>query len=397
MFRWRGTHLVALLALALAAVAACGPEAVDEPAAQAPSASASPDLMTEAKAMVTGAFKGTYKKPDATTRIAKKGVRVAIISRGDQSPSSKIPVDAAEEAARALGWDVMRYDLQLDPKRAPQAVREANAAAVHAIITNVDCASAQQEFATVKASGVLIVPLFAFDCTDPLITGTPGPSQFNTFVNYSGTGQRPNGDDAGRRNAGAGVLAANAVIIATQAKAKVLAFSETTSTILNYMNIGFVQQIKKCTTCQLLKEIKYTANDVASGALRQKVDEALLEFPDVTAIRGSNSTAIQTAISPALRALKKQNQVVVIGGEGLQSDLDLIRAKQGLNITLSFDTPWHAWAVVDTINSTLNGEAPRFPGVGVMLIDREHNLPPSGPVQHNIDYRDVYRKAWGVG
>jgi ribose transport system substrate-binding protein len=400
MFRWRGTPLVALLAVSLAALTACGPDESDSdagPAAAPPASggSASPaDLMTEAKTMVASAFKGTYKQPDPAIRIAKKGIRVAIISRGQQSPSSKIPTDAAEEAARALGWNVLRFDLELDPKKAPQAVREAHAAGVHAIITNIDCAYAQQDFATAKGDGVLIVPLFAFDCTDPLITGSPGPSQFTTFVNYSGTGQRI---EEGRRNAAAGVLAANAVILATQAKAKVLAFSETSSTILHYMHLGFVQQIKRCTTCELLEEIKYTANDVASGALRGMVDEALARHPGVTAIRGPNSTAIQSAISPALQERQMQSRVVVIGGEGLQSDLDLIRAKQGLNITLSFDTPWHAWAVVDTLNSRLNGEDPKYPGVGVMLIDREHNLPPSGPVQHNISFRDVYRKAWGVG
>jgi hypothetical protein len=32
-----------------------------------------------------------------------------------------------------------------------------------------------------------------------------------------------------------------------------------------------------------------------------------------------------------------------------------------------------------------------------MLVDRDHNLPPSGNVQHNINYKSVFRKAWGVG
>ena len=396
MFRRRGT-LVALLAVSLLATA-CGPddrESSDPPAAPAGSgASGSPvDLVTEAKTMVTSAFKGTYKAPDPALRIAAKAIRIAIISRGQQSPSSKIPTDAAEEAARALGWDVRRYDLELDPRKAPQAVKDAVQVGVRAIVTNVDCAYAPQDFADARSKGILIIGLFAFDCTDPTVLGSAGPAQFTTFVNYTGNGQRT---DPGRQNAAAGVLAANAVILATDQKAKVLAFSETSSTILNYMNLGFVQQIKKCTSCQLLEEIKYTANDVASGALRGMVDEALRRHPDVTAIRGSNSTAIQTAISPALQAAKKQNQVVVVGGEGLPADLDLIRAKQGLNITLSFDTPWHAWAAVDTLNSALNGEPARYPGVGIMLIDREHNLPPSGPVQHTINYKDVYRKAWGV-
>jgi ribose transport system substrate-binding protein len=399
MFRSRGTRLIALLAVTLAAVTACGPDESgtgSDPAAQPPnSGSASPaDLMTEARTMVENAFKSTNKPPDAATRIAAKGFRIAIISRGQQSPSSKIPTDAANEAARALGWDVIRYDLALDTRKAGDAVREAVAAGVRGIITNIDCAYASDEFAAAKAKGILIIPLFAFDCTDPTVTGTAGASQFTTFVNYTGTGQRT---DPGRQNAGAGVLAANAVILATNAKAKVLAFSETTSTILSYMHVGFVSQIKKCSTCQLLEEVKYTAGDVASGALRGMVDDALGRHPEVTAIRGANSTAIQTAISPALIAAKRTNQVVVVGGEGQEADLNLIRAKQGLNITVSFDTPWHAWAAVDTLNSVFNGEQPRYPGVGVMLIDREHNLPPSGPVQHNINFKNVYRKAWGVG
>ena len=48
------------------------------------------------------------------------------------------------------------------------------------------------------------------------------------------------------------------------------------------------------------------------------------------------------------------------------------------------------------LNSAFNGEKPRSPGLGGMLIDKDHNLPPSGSVQHNINYKSIYRKAWGV-
>jgi ribose transport system substrate-binding protein len=96
-------------------------------------------------------------------------------------------------------------------------------------------------------------------------------------------------------------------------------------------------------------------------------------------------------------AAGRQNSTLVVGGEGQDRDLDLIRTKQGLNMTLSTDSAWFGWAVVDTLNSAFNREEPRSPGMGGMLIDKEHNLPPSGPVQHNINFKNIYRKAWGVG
>src|SRR5688500_12963178 len=106
----RARMLVALCAATalVATTAACGGGDGDDTAANAgPSASASGsappvDVLTEPKAPVANLYKGTYQSPDPTTRIAAKGKKVAIISRGQKSPSSRIPTDAAEEAAKAL-------------------------------------------------------------------------------------------------------------------------------------------------------------------------------------------------------------------------------------------------------------------------------------------------------
>jgi ribose transport system substrate-binding protein len=93
----------------------------------------------------------------------------------------------------------------------------------------------------------------------------------------------------------------------------------------------------------------------------------------------------------------RRTGLVVIGGEGQARDLDLIRTRQGLTMTLSTDSQRAGWATVDSLNSAFNGEEPRPAGFGGMLIDRNHNLPPSGPVEHNVNFTNVYRKAWGVG
>jgi ribose transport system substrate-binding protein len=406
LFRSRSVRpvrtLVALVALAglVAGTAACRDDA-DTPAASAspsalPSGSAPPvDVLTEARNTVATLFKGTFKPPDPSTRIAAKSKKVAIISRGQSSPSSQVPVDAATDAARALGWDVTVLDLKLNPLAAPDAVRQAVALGVDGIVSNVDCAYAPNEFGEAKSKGIRITPLFAFDCTDPTVAGKPGASQFTTFLNFQlNSGEKV---DPARYNSIGGVIAASAVIAATNGTAKVLAFTDSTSTILNYTHAGFINQMKRCKGCQILEEVRFTPAELIDGSLRAKVAAAIQRHPDVTAIRGSHSAAIQLAIAPEVVAAKMQSKVIVIGGEGQERDLDLIRTKQGLNMTLCTDSPWMGWAVIDALNSAFNGETPRFPGLGAMLVDRDHNLPPSGAVQHNVNFKNVYRKAWGVG
>jgi ribose transport system substrate-binding protein len=390
--------LVALLAVAglVAGTAACKEES-DKPTVSASpgaprSGSAPPvDIMTEARDTVALLYKGTFRPPDSGTRIAAKGKKLAILSLGQAAPSTATPVNAAAEAGQALGWSVHILDLEFDPRRAPGLVREAIALGVDAIITTIDCGYASDAFAEAKAKGILIAPLAAFDCTDPTVAGAVGPSQFTTFVNY-GVSQVDNA----RYMASTGAIAASVLIAATNGTAKVLAFTDPTVTILSYTHAGFLAQMARCAGCTVLETVNLLSSE-APAASQAKVSEALARHPEANAIRSSHSSATQLSIAPALVASGRQHDVLVIGGEGGDRDLDLIRTKQGLNLTLGTDTAWFGWAVVDAVNSAFNGEQPRPAGLGSVLIDKDHNLPPSGPTQHNINFKSIYRKAWGVG
>lgn len=370
--------------------AACKGEG-DKPGASANGGSpASGDVLAESRATLAAMYKGTYRAPDGTTRIAAKGKKLALLSPSQANPSASIPINAAAEAGKALGWSVTILDMQYDPRRAPALIREAINSGANAIITGLDCGYAADAYAEAKAKGILIAPLYAFDCTDPTVAGVVGPSQFTTFVNYGTTKI----DDT-KFIASFGAVAASILIAKTNGTAKVITFTEPTSTILKYTQAGFEEQLARCAGCKLLESVKLASAD-GPAVNQAKVRDALARHPDVTAIRSSHSSETQLAIAPALVAAGKQNDVMVIGGEGLERDLDLIRTKQGLSLTLSTDPEWLGWAVVDTVNSAFNSEDPRPTGLGAMLIDKEHNLPPSGTVQHNINFRTIYRKAWGV-
>jgi ribose transport system substrate-binding protein len=391
--------LVAALALTavLAVTAGCSGDGGDAPDPAPPggtaagSSGAPGDIVAEAKTTLDLLYKGNFEAPDPATRIAAKGKKLAVISLSQSAPSSYLPVNAAAAAGAALGWQVQVYDLKFDPRKTASVVRDAVSAGTDAIVTLADCGYAPEAFAEAKAKGVLIAPLYSFDCTDPTVAGAAGPSQFTTFVNY-GVKQVDNA----RFTAGVGALTASVLIAATDGKAKVIEFTDPYSTILNYTHLGFKAQMERCTTCQLLETVNLPSAE--TPAVQQRlVRESLERHPDATAIRISHSSATQLAIAPVLVQTGRHNQILVFGGEGQDRDLDLIRTKQGLNMTLSTDTEWFGWAVVDALNSAFNGEEPRPTGMGGMLVDREHNLPPSGPVQHNINYRNIYRKAWGVG
>jgi ribose transport system substrate-binding protein len=389
----RGIVAAGLVLVVAAGVAGCGGERGPDGLTLTPSgdASGSQDIMAEARTVIAAAWRGSYKSPDVGTRLAAKGKKIAVISRGQQSPTSPIPVSGAVEAAKALNWQVEVLDLKLNPSSAPTVVQQAIDRGVDGIVANFDCAYAPAQFAAAKARGIKIIPLFGFDCTDPSVTGTPGESQYTTFVNY-GVARV----DTARYTMNFGVVAAHAVIAATNGTAKVIAFNDESSTVLHYTHAGFIETIKRCSGCELLEEVFFGTNELGP-VLAGKVKAALQRHPDATVIRSAHSAATQLGIAPALVSTGRHGDVLVIGGEGQPRDLDLIRTKQGLNMTLSTDSQWAGWATVDSLNSAFNGEAPRPAGFGGLLVDRDHNLPPTGPVQHNVNFKNVYRKAWGVG
>ncbi len=86
-----------------------------------------------------------------------------------------------------------------------------------------------------------------------------------------------------------------------------------------------------------------------------------------------------------------------MGGEGFAPELDLIRSGQGLNAVNISPSDWTAWAAVDSLNSLFNGTSPAESGLGWQLVDKTHNLPASGPFVPSVDFKAVYKKAWGVG
>jgi ribose transport system substrate-binding protein len=379
-------HLALVLA---AAVAACGSGGSGGSTGTKDAGTSGGDYLAAAKARAEQSFKGTNTTPDTTSRTPSPGKKVVVISGGQSALSASVPSDAAVEAAKAIGWDVSLYDQKLDPTNATALIRQALAAGADGIVLDAtDCPFAKQALQEAKAKNVKVVPIYAFDCDDPIF-GSGGEPLFSGIINY---GKKAADIDAFTKSYGADQAAA--IIAATDGKAQVVLFNDSEFTVLRYTAMGFKEEMAKCGTCKIVAEVDFKAAELGP-TLQQKAQSILLQHPEANAVKIPYTAAALLGISPAVVASGRKDKLYVMGGEGFAPELDLIRGDKGLNAVNIVASDWTGWAAIDTLNSLFLGQPPADSGLGWQLADKDHNLPASGPFVPAIDFKAAYRKAWG--
>jgi ribose transport system substrate-binding protein len=378
----RPLTLVAAGLTASLVLAACGGSGSSEEetdgAAPPPASGAAAPVVEGAKGADVD-YEGTLREPDATPRPIAKDKKVVIISAGQASISSSVPVGAAEEAAKAAGWTTEVYDAQLNPANAAGLVRQAIASGADGIILQaIDCPGVKGPLQEAKAKGIQVVGIYSFDCNDPLFKGND-PALFSGAINYGAEAQA--GIGAFTKKYGADQ--AKAVIAATGGKAKVVFFNSPTVTVLNYTGEGFKEEIKKCSECEIVAEVEFAGAELGPN-LQQKATSALLQHPEANAVKSPYTSATLLGIAPAVVQSGRANKLYVL------------RANQGVDAVNIAPSDWTGWAAVDTMNSLFTKKPIADSGLGWQLVDKENNLPASGPFAPKVDFKSLYKKAWGV-
>jgi ribose transport system substrate-binding protein len=389
---------VALILLAMAFLSACSGSATG---ANSASASASPSNQQAPQASAVGVtesaalkalYKGTLKSPSTASRPAVKGKKIVIISSGQSSISSSVPVNAAAAAAKAIGWQVSIYDEQLNPANAPGLMRQAISSGADGIILDAtDCPTVKAPLQEAKARGILVVGIYSFDCNDPAF-GPGGTPLFSGNINYGVS----TGAAIDKFTESYGAAQADAMIAATSGKAQVIYFNDPEFVVLKYTGEGFLNEIAKCSGCKVVDKVQFTGTELGS-VLQQKAATALLQHPEANAVKSPYTAATILGISAAVSQSGRVGKLYVMGGEGFQPELDLMHAHQGVNAAMIAPSDWTGWASVDTMNSLFRHEKPAYSGLGWQLVDSQHNLPAAGPFVSNVNYKAIYENAWGVG
>jgi ribose transport system substrate-binding protein len=344
------------------------------------------------QATLNGVYKGTLSSPDTTSRPGVKGKKIVIISSGQSSISSSIPVNAAKEAAQALGWQVTVYDAQLNPANDPSLMSQALASGADGVVLDaIDCSFVKSQLEQAKAKHVFVVPIYAYDCNDPF-AGKGGKPLFSAYTNYGPEANKNLGAFAEKY----GFAQGQAAIAATGGKAKVIFFNDEEATVLHYTGKGFKDAITACSGCKIVADVEFKGLDLGP-TLQQRAASVLLQHPEANVVKSPFTAATLLSIAPAVQASGRASKLYVMGGEGFKPELDLLRTHQGVNAVMISPSDWTGWSAIDTLNSLFLGQKPAYSGLGWQLVDPTHNLPASGAWVSPVDFKAIYKKAWGVG
>jgi ABC-type sugar transport system substrate-binding protein len=299
----------------------------------------------------------------------------------------------AKEAAGVLGWKATVFDGNFGIGDAyNNGIRQAIADHAQAIITiGVNCNQAKSGYQAAKAAGIAVVGADSYDCTDPQVHD--GSNLFSATVKFNQ--QFPS---AGDNEYEAGVAKADWIIVHTKGQAKVIDTSFAGLTGGVYLNQGFVHEMAKCKTCQILKTISFSPQDTSDGTLKQEFASALAQYPQANAaINISDGIIIQDGFAQAIQSAGRTKTLALVGTEGYAPNIALIRNQDGEAADTPFDSNWLAWGAVDTVIRVLDHQPTVYEGLGVQVIDRTHGLPAAGQdYSAPVNYQELYKKAWGV-
>jgi ribose transport system substrate-binding protein len=333
-------------------------------------------------------YAGTSTQVNTTSRPAAKNKFVVIISAGQSSISSYVPVDAAAAAAQAIGWRSTILDGKLEPSTYGGLVSQAIAMGANGIVLDgIDCDQVRGPLQQAKARHIVVIPLYAYDCNDPTEGG--GPSLFSAVENFNNLPDKELGYFAESYGRGQ----ADYIIAQSHNTAHILVLNDPEYTVLKYTAAGFDDQIAHSGGSKVVATLNFLAADLGAK-LQQEIQAELLQHPDINWIKSPYTYATILGVVPAISAYPK-GKYNVMGGEGFQPELADITAGT-VTAAMAISSQWVGWAAIDAMNSVFTHKPVYLSGIGWELVDATHNLPPSGVLVPKENYEAAYEKAWGV-
>lgn len=376
------TRMLAATAAAAATILALAGCAAGDDGSSTPSdtgSAVSTDYLAEAYDGVVGEVP---TEPVAIT----DDIHAWIVSCGQQVTTCSSPAVGAEEAALEIGWTADVCDGQLNPNGWASCIRNGIAADADIIIAiGQDCMSVSGALAEAKDAGIPTIGAGGVDCDDePLFSGvTQSMPDMSTKEWWMLMGE----------------LQAKWLIGTLDGNAKLLNVEFNDTVWGPWMTEGRLAAIEACEGCEVVDTLQLANSDVATGALTQKLETALLQNPDVNALAIPIDGWFLAGLAQGIEASGRTDDLSVIGAFGSIPNYGFIRDGFGEDATVTFSAAWDGWGAIDAALRVLAGQEIQANGVGLQVVDSETNVPAEGAefaYTPEVDFRSAYRTTWGL-
>lgn len=387
----RGMALTGALALAVLLAACSSSSTSDTPGSGAAGPGEAVDIQFAVDAIEV-AYDGTWTAPPSSGPAAVPNKKIWYVSCGQLAVGCAVPAAAAQAAAEAIGWDFTIYDgaFNAENKYSTGIEQALVAGADGIIIGGIDCSSVQPALEKAKEQGVFVHAFQSWDCDDPSVGGdalfAPTPALSETAPTWTDYTQ-----EMGR-------LAADWIIADSEGTGKVIEFKLQSKLMGANVTDGFVTEMERCSTCEVVEVVQIPDADVSNGQLEVKAAAAILAHPDADYIHVPLDVMTDLGVAGAMERSGRGDEIKLIAGEGYAHSLDALRDGGPNSAALYYSLEWIAWGLIDGLNRNFAGETDMgTTGVGFMLIDSEHNLPEEPETRPQpVDFEAAYRSIWGV-
>ncbi len=376
-----------LLLVGALALGACGSDE-ENSAPQADNGAAQTD--TDYQAELETLYEGTHAEPTGDPIEPEEGMNLWVVSIGQEAEAAQNAAEGLEESAEKLGWDLTIFDGQFDPNRTLTGINQALADKADGIITlYADCPALKTGLQRADKEQVPVVAVEGSDCND---LNEGDPQLFDYVVRYSGDASfREWITDWGR-------AMAIWVIAQTEGDTNAIVTRETDLETTKLQAAGTIEELEGCADCEM-EVIDFVGADIGPP-LQEKIEQALIQNPDANAFVSAYDAILTSGGANALKASGRVDEIAIMGGEGSEPGLQLIRENGGNDACICYPTKWEGYAAVDALARFFLGEDPAETnsGMGFQAVDADHNMPPEGQgYEPPIDFVAAYDRLWGVG
>ena len=393
--RVRGLALaVAIVSMSMIA-AACSsgtPAGSAEATTSTPSADGSSSTDGGPAAAIDAAYaelvKGTWTAPPTEASPGVPGKNIMLISCGEANDNCTDMGSGVKAAAKILGWNVKLCDGKLDPTAAQACFRQAVSQKVDGIVNLAwDCPIVKAPLQQAVDAGIKVIGVHAFDCGE---INAGEKNLFNVPFNYGDLGK----DQPSAWRAWGGAMGVAAL---KAAKGGAIIYPDDTAEFASFkfMKEGWDAKVKELSPETKVVPLPWTVSEVGPK-LEAKVQAAILKNPDVT--------VVSAAVNPALGFLNgvkqsgKAGKIAVVEGHGSVTEGDWVRNGEMATL-IGWPNDWWGYGALDALNSSFAGKPQGVIGIGFAIIDKEHNLYPSGQSFQGqgsgLDLAAAYSKRWG--